>query len=557
MKILGRLALLATIAGLAGCPSGYRLVRTEGEGGILRPTYWQELQCTKQEIAKELPTDAHCAAWLWPRIHCSEAKHRVLCQGPPASPPLPDAACAGLKSLFSFVHMSDAQLKEHEIHMAGDLSEVQYDGLTNGALRDELLERHDDAVLLATMLGVNAMLGARPPGFDKAFGACPAPAPPRLAIHTGDAVDAGVFSELIQFLGAVEQLDIPFFDAVGNHDNLFFGTFPPEHMKGLNVVIPFVPIVDTDRFMRLHSQFASDYDLSLPRIVRQGHLPSTKGCTIHPAGTPCAAPDLGARSQFHGFDLACGPDWTGRAGELCTEARGYYAFDVQLPSEQRRRTLRFIVLNTAEIVPETVGSAFHRLSKGNMLPEQLRWLEAELDRPGEAETFALVFGHHNLGSFLEESQADRLRDLLTGHPRVLAYVSAHTHVDRFEKHPRPQGELWEIGAGSTFIYPQLARIMELLEGPRGELFLRVMSFRQQLGDGAKEISARPLPAPPPAQDACAPMRRDASFCSRLARRAQLGRFGAWRDKADDDWRDEEKALLHANALLPVYPGGGP
>src|SRR5262249_35481007 len=151
------------------------------------------------------------------------------------------------------------------------------------------------------------------------------------------------------------------------------------------VLNPFIPIVDTDRFMRLHNRASVDFDLTLPNVSRLDHMPTVKGCTKRP-GRDCTD-DLGTQSHFHGFDLACKPDWwtrVGAAGEearLSTEARAYYPFDVPVPAGKRkRRTVRFVVLNTAEIVPDTIGEGFDRRSRANMLPEQIRWLEHTLDK---------------------------------------------------------------------------------------------------------------------------------------------------------------------------------
>src|SRR5690606_21181598 len=123
---------------------------------------------------------------------------------------------------------------------------------------------------------------------------------------------------------------LPFFNAVGNHDALFFGTFPPEHMKGLNVVVPFVPIVDTDRFMRFHSIYGPAEDPSLPETSLRGddHGATVKGCAfgdaLRCAQQPCQDAPC---SRYHGFDLACYPGRP-KVGPLCPEARGYYSFDV-------------------------------------------------------------------------------------------------------------------------------------------------------------------------------------------------------------------------------------
>lgn len=551
------LVLLLAVC-VVGCPSGWRLVRVEGEVGTIHPDLWDVAACTSQEIDERLEAEADttgCAARVKPLLHCASKPNADLCRSEPDGDHRKLHDCSKLESLLSFVHLSDAQLKDHRIVMDGAVPIGVYDALTGTASRNPELERHDDAVLLATVLAANQLDRAPP------LGACKAPAPPRFAIHTGDAIDAGMFSELIQFMAVMTRLKMPFFNSVGNHDNLFFGTFPVEHMRGLNVVVPSVPVVDTDRFMRFHAGDGGDFDLSLPNPSQkgEGHQPTLRGCAKRHG--PICKPHLGTpKSYYQGFDLIC--QKPGKNGPLCPEARGYYAFDLPLPPEGKRK-FRAIVLNTAEIVPTTVGEGFNRRSKGNMLPEQLRWLRDELARPAD---FHLVFGHHNLGLFLHDDQAEHLKKLLVETPTVLAYVTGHTHVDTLRAYPRKGGgKLWEIIAGSTLIFPQLARVVEVLEHPDGRLYMRVASFRQQLGDrpgavsaalpiveGAEEEEPAEEGAVPEADTTCGRLQRGTALCRQLAERAHRGRRGAENDTSDSDIRREDDAIRQANALLLVH-----
>ncbi|HHH30338.1 MAG TPA: hypothetical protein ENK57_18620, partial [Polyangiaceae bacterium] len=370
---------------------------------------------------------------------------------------------------------------------------------------------------------------------------------PRFVLHTGDAVDVGLFSELAQFLAATNELRLPLYNALGNHDSLFFGAFPFEHMKGTNVLLPYVPIYDTDRFMRFHSPDGAAVDLSVPFLQpRTPHTPTQLGMAF--PQSPKNPDELkafnaakgrdGPQSNFHGFDVACYRGRVGgtEGGGLCPEARGYYSFDVTLPERAGcARKLRFVVLNTSEVVPETVNEGFTRLARGNIQPEQLRWLHHELTRGDAdgAEIYSLVVGHHQLSGFLRDDHAQRLKTILTTAPRVLAYLSGHTHQDTSTAHRRQDGSvLWELTAGSTLVFPQLSRLVELLEGPEGWLWLRVATFRQQLSDHVDDLA------------------RD-SRCAQLARRAKLGREGARRDN-DQDREEEAVAIERANGLFPVW-----
>lgn len=559
------IGLAVACAGVAGCPSGWKLEAVDGAQPSITNTTWLSIDCTKRTL--QTASDPLWHKRLRPHVHCAGAKtdaEQSLCTTAPGARSTPTVTHPGdLVSLLSFVHLSDAQLKEHQIHIEGPLgNETTYDGIKSTSSRDRLLEQNDDAALLATILSINEMKTLFPLQQEKGMkyaGYAP-PAPPRFVIHTGDSVDAGMFSELLQFLAVMDQLDVPYYNAIGNHDNLFFGTLPGDLMSGLNVVSPYVPIITTERFMRYHSLGGREQDVTLP-------YPAARGDDHDATAKP--APGSGMpKSSFHGFDLVCkgepAPHLLNSAGlaadknfsPLCNKARGYYTLDLELAKQvDGTRKVKIIVLNTAQVLPESVGTAFSRMSKGNMLPEQMRWLKAQLAEGGAGGPFFLVLGHHNLDSFVDEAQAEELRGLLLRQPRVLGYIAAHTHVDDIKQWPREAGPpLWEIIGGSTLVYPQLGRLIELLEAPDDKrIVMRVLSFRQVFGDAADEL--RSLPAedcPTPTEGQCGGLLpRDYSFCQRLADRASFARTGAARDN-DEDRRDEPDAVSRINGVMPVY-----
>lgn len=540
-----------------GCPSGWRLTRIEGEPPSVTATTFSMAACTRIE-SQAVPA---CAERLAPFFHCTDARYRELCRTAPSPSGRSDPRRPGeaLRSVLAFSHFSDAQLKEHRVHLEGPVTEEIYDGLLGSADRAEALERNDDAVLLATMLATNA-IGAHPPiGWDTAA-LGPPPGPARFAIHTGDAVDSGMFSELTQFLAATETLDVPFYNVIGNHDGLFFGTLPPDQVLGLDVVNPFVPILDADRFMRAHSVASTLADPTIPPLVRDravvapgvpasvpSHAATARGCRVDETdGCAPASTDPPLEGSYaHGFDLAC----TARDAPLCPEARGYYAFDAK--TADPAIVFRIVVLNTSEVPPATIADGtLTRRARAEMLPEQLRWLSRELSR---TDRYFLVFGHHDLSSFFEEAQGDAVRDMLADNDHVLAYLAGHTHRDTLVPIPRRKGgTLWQVLAGSTLVYPQLAHMVEVMRGADQRLFLRVASYRQALGDDP--AFEAPLPTEP--DDLCAPFTPEgsSSLCTRLARRAHMGREGARGDANDRDNTSEAEALPNANALLLVYDG---
>lgn len=516
---LPRLSMLAVLA-LWGCPSGYEFQLSPGAPSLVTDSLLDVIVESSREAEDTWEVE------LYPQVP-ADADPRLARRGILTGGEVADSVCRELRPVLSFVHLSDAQIKEHSVSMAGPLGKL-YDVVADGAFRPDDLERFDYTVLLATILGVNRL--AQAPGGANAHEPCPAPLEPEFVIHTGDALDAGMFSELFEFLTIMGQLAIPFYNVLGNHDVLFFGTFPAGAMEGLNVVLPFVPVRGARPFMQAHHPEAERADISIPALLREQHAP-TEAAELDHGRTIRSMPG----SAFHGFDLACPQPWNRIA--LCDEAHGYYALELVIRADEAGAgdiRLWLLVLNTAELTPSTKGEALSQQSRGKMSDAQFEWLEQQLARAEAENALVLVAGHHPVESFVGE-QRERVRTALTGSPRVLAYVAGHTHVNEFRRHPRGEGRppLWEIIAGSNMASPQLGAVVELLESRQdsGLFYLRVRSFREAL-------STRACPGDPEGDETLP--------C--LAKRARLA---ALADTTDGAHRTEAAAVPQANGMLRV------
>jgi 3',5'-cyclic AMP phosphodiesterase CpdA len=518
MGIRRLLLFLGIASQLVACPSGYRFARRPGEPTLVTPMLMNKINALAEDAIKQ------CPQGLAPLVHCDADP--ALCNRDLTTQTARD--CRTLRPLLTFAHLSDAQLKEELVALDGPVSTRTYDSINGGSARNPDLERHDSAVLLATVLGINHLANS-PSAQPAPYAGCAPPLPPRFVLHTGDSVDAGLFSELYEMLGVMSLLDIPFYNVVGNHDNLFFGTFPKARMKGLDVTLPFVPIGSTERFIAAHHAYGYNWDISIPYTKRVTHTPTARG--EPPKGLLDAA-EL-APSFYHGFDLFCQRRIA--ADRICPEARGYYRLDVPLaPLDTTARELSLLVLNTAEIGPEEVVEGLARKARGQMREEQYLWLMQQLaSRKAGVITYFIVAGHHDIPTFIPQ-QRDWLLRILLDTKAVLAYVDGHTHVNAIHSFARPNGPpLWEITVDSTLVFPQLGQLIELLEDTRtpSQMFLRVRSFRQRLSDSACATDAH---------------------CNELAASARIGRAGAHADKsADGDWREESYGVQHSNGMLPL------
>lgn len=117
--------------------------------------------------------------------------------------------------------------------------------------------------------------------------------------------------------------------------------------------------------------------------------------------------------------------------------------------------------------------------EGSIGAAQLRWLDKTLR--DNKDSYAVVFSHHTSKS-MDNTRPDpahpteRRYDgsavvaLLGSHANVLAWVNGHIHRNVITPHSAPDGRsFWEISTASHVDYPQLARVIELVDNKDGTL----------------------------------------------------------------------------------------
>ena len=126
---------------------------------------------------------------------------------------------------LSFLHFSDVQIREPGAKLGGTELSSQLRRLVPSFEQDYVQE-------LYALYGYHAIvstanheidLAARQRS-DPAVAADAAQRPgPTLMIHTGDSADTGMQSEFDSFVTYTDQLHVPWYQAIGNHDVLAFG----------------------------------------------------------------------------------------------------------------------------------------------------------------------------------------------------------------------------------------------------------------------------------------------------------------------------------------------
>ncbi|MEU6080796.1 TIGR03767 family metallophosphoesterase [Streptomyces sp. NPDC047108] len=114
--------------------------------------------------------------------------------------------------------------------------------------------------------------------------------------------------------------------------------------------------------------------------------------------------------------------------------------------------------------------------EGSLGTAQLRWLERTLKE--HRDDYALIFSHHTSASMRnlrpdparpgeKRHGGDEVVSVLERHRNAVAWINGHSHKNRIT----PHGTFWEISTASHIDFPQLARIVELVDNGDGTLSL--------------------------------------------------------------------------------------
>ncbi|MDN3022868.1 TIGR03767 family metallophosphoesterase [Streptomyces sp. S.PB5] len=284
------------------------------------------------------------------------------------------------------------------------------------------------------------------------------------------------FPHLDGFLAAAVRevnspgLNLPWYSTVGNHDSLPLGTYASHadsYLTELAVGGRKLMTLSAAEAKKLQDSLKKDKDPTgsgvyrellkahardmrsvtpdekrapfTPREYLQAHLdPAHRG--VGPVGHGYSTANIDANTQYYSFRIA--DDVIGISLDT-TDAGGHYE--------------------------GSVGTA------------QLKWLDRTLK--DNKDSYAIVFSHHTSKS-MDNSRPDPARPgerrhsgaevvaLLGSHRNVLAWVNGHIHRNAITPHASAGGRsFWEISTASHVDYPQLARVVELVDNKDGTISL--------------------------------------------------------------------------------------
>ncbi|MFJ8104542.1 TIGR03767 family metallophosphoesterase [Streptomyces sp. NPDC096132] len=288
-----------------------------------------------------------------------------------------------------------------------------------------------------------------------------------------DAYKQRGFPHLDGFLAAAIRevnspgLTLPWYSTVGNHDAMPLGCYAhgdswlAEFAVGGRKLMELTAAEAT----RLQQSISQDKD---PRgtVIRDLLKSKTRAMrTVTPdeRRAPYTAAEH-VRAHLDPAYKGAGPVGHGyTAGNLAAGTQ-YYTFPV--------------AENVIGISLDTTDPGGHY--NGSIGTAQLKWLDATLRAHKDA--YAIVFSHHTSES-MSNTRPDPARPrerrhtgaeltaLLGRHRNVVAWVNGHIHRNDITPHRGTAGTFWEISTASHVEFPQLARVIELVDNKDGTLSL--------------------------------------------------------------------------------------
>ncbi|MDO0927697.1 TIGR03767 family metallophosphoesterase [Streptomyces sp. TG1A-8] len=281
------------------------------------------------------------------------------------------------------------------------------------------------------------------------------------------------FPELKGFLAAAVRevrspgLNLPWYSTVGNHDTLPLGCYGSHGDPYLTEAaiggrkLMSVP-ADDARKLQDAIKRATDPGGVGYRDFLKAHARSARPVTPDEKRAPYTSADY-LKAHLDPAHQGLGPVGHGYSPANLDAGTQYYAFRI---SE-----------DVIGISLDTTDAGGHY--EGSLGTAQLRWLDRTLK--DNEDSYAVVFSHHT-SKTMTNTRPDPARpgerrhdgaevvSVLSSHANVLAWVNGHIHRNVVTPHRAPGGRsFWEISTASHVDFPQLARVVELVDNKDGTL----------------------------------------------------------------------------------------
>jgi metallophosphoesterase (TIGR03767 family) len=282
------------------------------------------------------------------------------------------------------------------------------------------------------------------------------------------------FPHLEGFLAAAVRelnspgLNLPWYSTVGNHDSMPLGCYGlgdswlAEYAVGGKKLMS----LSASEAKKLQDSIKDDKDPkgTAFRDLLKAHTRDMRSVTPDERRAPYTAADY-LKAHLDPAHRGLGPVGHGYSTANLDAGTQYYSFR--------------IADDVIGISLDTTDPGGHY--NGSIGTAQLKWLDKTLRDNKDA--YAIVFSHHT-SKTMENTRPDPARPgerrhngqeviaLLASHANVLAWVNGHIHRNDITPHSAPDGRsFWEISTASHVDFPQLARVIELVDNKDGTLSL--------------------------------------------------------------------------------------
>jgi len=162
---------------------------------------------------------------------------------------------------------------------------------------------------------------------------------------------------------------------------------------------------------------------------------------------------------------------------------GYYQTDWEQIEPDSHMPLRILVLNTTDQP---------LLAEGGIGPDELAWLQAELNKAVEDKVLVIIASHHMESATIQGH--NELQQLLNSCPNVILHLVGHGHYNMIVAHPSPDSDplkgYWEVETTSNAEFPQQARIAEIVDNRdgTGSIYLTLFDHWPTKNDGSDTLA---------------------------------------------------------------------
>ncbi len=278
----------------------------------------------------------------------------------------------------------------------------------------------------------------------------------------------GVLSSAVNQEVTSEGMPVPWYAVYGNHDSLYFGTFPIDAALQSLAKGGKKPALQEALAANYFGGWASDSTV----LGRLQHMVTTQ------FGSQPGMRDVAADPQREIFtqqafmeahfetETTPGPVGHGFTRENLTSGKTYWWADIG-------SNLRLFGIDTCNQVTGADGA---------VPQDQFEWLQDELAKARDLNKMAIVLSHHN--SFTLENgaesvtgpnqpliHAEQFIDMLLQFPNMIAWCNGHTHINTINAHPRKDGTggFWEITTASCIDFPQQQQLLEVMDNKDGTI----------------------------------------------------------------------------------------